>query len=110
MSSDWNVVVIGDVCSVGDGAHSKVARQISGVPYLTSKNIGRGQLKLDNLDFICNEDFERLFPLESKATRRPKAGDVLIGIIGTFGNAYLYKKSDHFGFSSSIGILRPDKK
>jgi type I restriction enzyme S subunit len=108
MTSKWTEVEVGYVCSVGDGAHSKVKRQTSGVLYLTSKNIGRGQLKLESFDFISNDDFEKLFPSNSKATRRPQAGDVLIGIIGTFGNAYVYKESDNFGFSSSIGILRPD--
>jgi type I restriction enzyme, S subunit len=109
MRSEWPDVEIGDVCAVGDGAHSKVARQLSGIRYLTSKNIGRGSLKLENVDYISKDDFDRLFPVMSKATRRPIAGDVLIGIIGTFGNAYLYKKSDDFGFSSSIGILRPNR-
>ncbi|MBJ7555099.1 restriction endonuclease subunit S [Marinomonas spartinae] len=99
---------LGEVCSVGDGAHAKVQRVESGIPYLTSKNIGEGVLKLDKLDFISEESFGKLFPVASRATRRPQAGDVLFGIIGSFGNTYLYKKSDHFGFSSSIGILRPD--
>lgn len=108
MSSNWEIVEIGDVCAVGDGAHSKVSRQPDGVPYLTSKNIGYGHLKLDSFDYISQEDFDRLFPEKSKATRRPQAGDILIGIIGTFGNAYVYKSSDHFGFASSIGVLRPN--
>ena len=106
--SRFEEVLIGDSCSVGDGAHSKVKRIDKGVPYLTSKNIGQGNLKLDKLDFISEESFEKLFPENSKATRRPQPGDVLFGIIGTFGNAYLYKKDDHFGFSSSIGVLRPN--
>ena len=110
MGDSFKNVLIGDVCSVGDGAHSKVKRIDEGVPYLTSKNIGRGILKLDKLDFISEESFEKLFPSNSKATRRPQSGDVLIGIIGTFGNNYLYKDNDHFGFSSSIGVLRPDIK
>ena len=108
MMSSFEEVLIGDVCSVGDGAHSKVKRIHTGVPYLTSKNIGQGNLKLEKLDYISEESFEKLFPKSSKATRRPQRGDVLFGIIGTFGNAYLYKEDDHFGFSSSIGVLRPD--
>lgn len=104
----FEVKSIGEVCSVGDGAHSKVKRIDAGIPYLTSKNIGQGFLKLDKLDFISEESFEKLFSKDSKATRRPQAGDVLFGIIGSFGNTYLYKESDHFGFSSSIGILRPN--
>lgn len=109
MSSEWPKVEIQEVCSVGDGAHSKVERTEDGVLYLTSKNIGQGVLKLEKTDYISEASFEKLFPLNSRAIRRPQAGDLLIGIIGTFGNSYLYKESDHFGFASSIGILRPNK-
>lgn len=110
MSSEWPIVKVVDVCAVGDGAHSKVQRMDSGVLYLTSKNIGQGELKLEKVDYISSESFSKLFPSNSRATRRPEAGDVLLGIIGTFGNAYIYKDSDSFGFSSSIGVLRPNKK
>ena len=108
MNASFQRKRIGDVCSVGDGAHSKVDRLSEGIPYLTSKNIGQGNLKLDQFDCISEEAFEKLFPANSKATRRPQAGDVLFGIIGTFGNAYLYKETDKFCFASSIGILRPN--
>ena len=37
------------------------------IPYLTSKNIGSGRLKLDNLDYVSVEDFERLFSSTSAA-------------------------------------------
>ena len=52
MGSEWTRTTIGDVCQLGDGAHAKVKRTISGIPYLTSKNIGNGSLKLDNIDYI----------------------------------------------------------
>jgi type I restriction enzyme S subunit len=99
---------ISDVCQLGDGAHASVTRALAGVPYLTSKNIGQGELKLDQMDFISEEDYNRLFPPVSKAITRLRAGDVLTGIIGTFSNSYVYKASDSFGISSAIAILRPD--
>jgi type I restriction enzyme S subunit len=108
MESKYPITTIGEVCLVGDGAHSKVKRQPLGIPYLTSKNIGSGYLKLEKVDFIDKKDFEKLFSKNSRAIRRPLPGDVLIGIIGTFGNAYRYKETDYFGISSSIAILRPD--
>jgi len=108
MPGDSQEATIGEVCSVGDGAHAKVARQEEGILYLTSKNIGFGSLKLDTVDYISDEDFERLFSKSLRAVNRLIPGDILIGIIGTFGNAYQYKESDHFGISSSIAILRPD--
>lgn len=106
--SEWQEVRIGDICKVGDGAHAKVARQEKGVLYLTSKNLDIGRLKLDNVDFIREEDYERLFPEKSKAVTRLQPDDVLMGIIGTFGNAYRYQETDYFGVSSSVAIIRPD--
>lgn len=110
MSTIFKEVTLGEVCLVGDGAHSKVMRTQSGIMYLTSKNIGQGFLKLDKIDYITIDSFDKLFPKSSNAIKRPQAGDILFGIIGTFGNLYLYKENDLFGFSSSIGILRPNKE
>jgi type I restriction enzyme, S subunit len=106
----WEEKKVGDVCYVTDGAHSKVDRQPNGVLYLTSKNNGVGNLILDKVDYISINDYERLFTNTSRSQRRLITGDVLIGIIGTFGNAYRYKEGDHFGVSSAVAILRPDKK
>ena len=99
---------IADVCKLGDGAHASVARVEEGVPYLTSKNIGHGRLKLEVVDRISEEDYERLFPRNSNSITRLQPGDVLTGIIGTFNNLYVYKDSDYFGISSAIAVLRPD--
>jgi type I restriction enzyme S subunit len=107
--SDWQQYKLGSICEVGDGAHAKVKRQNSGILYLTSKNLGPGYLKLNNVDYISEEDYKKLFQESSRAISRLISGDILIGIIGTFGNAYLYKENDRFGISSSVGIIRPDK-
>lgn len=109
MGSEIFMKTLGDVCYITDGAHAKVERQVSGVMYLTSKNIGDGQLKLDSFDFISDDCFSKLFTNTKRAQRRLQTGDVLMGIIGTFGNCYVYKDTDHFGISSSVAILRPDQ-
>lgn len=107
--SEWEYVQIGSICDVGDGAHTKVNRQKMGIPYLTSKNFSKGSLKLDVVDFISEDDYENLFSKASKAITRPQKNDVLMSIIGTFGNGYKYKENDVFGISSSIAILRPNQ-
>jgi len=107
MSSEYQSVTIGDVCDVGDGAHSKVERVSKGIPYLTSKNIKQGTLDTSKVDYISEGDFIRLFTVRPGTVRRPESGDVLMGIIGTFGNFYQYKESDRFGVSSAVAILRP---
>lgn len=108
MVSNWEEFTVEETCYVTDGAHSRVDRQTEGILYLTSKNIGVGSLILEKVDYISHEDYEKLFSNTARAQRRPTDGDILIGIIGTFGNAYRYKKSDLFGISSAIAILRPN--
>ena len=110
LPNGWVETILGEVCKVGDGAHSKVTRTPNGILYLTAKNFSRGSLKLDNVDYISSEDYNRLFPLKSRAVTRIIENDILMGIIGSFGNAYRYKATDEFGISSSVAILRPIKE
>lgn len=107
-SNGWKEFSIGEVCTLGDGAHTKVKRLDTGVLYLTSKNIKDGKLILNDVSYISKEDFNRLFSSSQNSVRNLQYGDVLIGIIGTIGNAYVYKRDDKFGVSSSVAILRPD--
>lgn len=108
MPNNWKTYKLGELSTLGDGAHSKVKRIDYGILYLTSKNFKDGRLKLDKIDYISENDYNRLFSSKSKAVNKPSVGDILIGIIGTLGNAYLYKEKDTFGISSSVAIIRPD--
>lgn len=77
--------------------------------YLSSKNFKAGGLDLSKVDFISEKDFERHFREKSKAVTKPRTGDVLVGIIGSLGEPYVVQPRDHFGLSSSVAILRPDR-
>src|SRR6476646_11369841 len=107
--SNWQTGYNRDYCIVGDGAHTSIKRQPSGVMYLTSKNLKNGGLDLSKIDYISEEDYNKYFRDNSKALTKPNAGDVLFSIIGTMGEPYLYTHQDYFGLSSSVSILRPDK-
>lgn len=110
VSREWKKTELGKICSFGDGAHSKVKRVENGVPYLTSKNVKKGFLTTKNVDYISKGDYLKLFGRTSKSVKHLETGDVLMGIIGTFGNCYVYKEEDEFGISSSVGIARPNKE
>lgn len=60
---------IGDVCQLGDGAHSKVLRVEKGVPYLTSKVIKNGNLILDNVAYISGIDYLKIFCESQQSVR-----------------------------------------
>jgi type I restriction enzyme S subunit len=99
---------IGDCCEVGDGTHASLQRTEAGVPYLTAKNLKDGSIAAEKIDFIAEATFEKHFKLESKVIGRPKPGDVIFGIIGSLGQAYLVKSGDRIGISSSVAVLRPN--
>jgi type I restriction enzyme, S subunit len=100
---------IGDTCEVGDGTHSTIARQESGVKYVTSRNLKDGNLDLSKIYFISENDYVRHFSGRGKALTKPEAGDLIFSIIGSLGEPYLVRESDRFGISSSVAIVRPDR-
>lgn len=107
---NWQVRRIGNDCAIGDGIHAKIKRQSTGVLYLTAKNLKPRGLDLSKIDYISEADFEKYFCNNIQAFRKPQAGDVLVGIIGSIGEPYLVQPEDRFGISSSVAILRPNPK
>jgi type I restriction enzyme S subunit len=109
LPQDWEDLKIKDVARIGDGAHASIQRLDEGVLYLSSKNFDLERLNLSQVDYISQEDYEKHFRAESKAITKPLENDVLLGIIGSLGAPYLVKKSDLFGLSSSVAIIRSDQ-
>ncbi len=100
---------IGDTCQVGDGTHSTISRQDSGVMYITSRNLKDGRLDVSKLYFISEHDYAKHFLGNGKALTRPEKGDLVFSIIGSMGEPYLIRERDRFGISSSVAIVRPDR-
>ncbi|MEO0520111.1 MAG: restriction endonuclease subunit S [Cyanobacteria bacterium P01_A01_bin.116] len=103
----WESKNIGVGCYVGDGAHASIKRVENGVPYLTTKNFKADGLDFSKIDYISDQNYKKYFGDENKSIKTPQQGDILIGIIGSFGKPYLVESSDKFGLSSSVAILRP---
>ena len=100
-------VRLGDMCAVGDGTHSTIARQTSGVLYLSSRNIKGRSLDLKKVYYISEGDFEKHFGASRRAITKPLPNDLLFSIIGSIGEPYLVREGDRFGISSSVAIVRP---
>lgn len=108
--AQWNTCKLKDVALIGDGAHASIQRIDKGILYLTSKNFGADGLDLSKVDYISEDDYNKYFKKKSKALTKPKADDILLGIIGTLGAPYRVKEDDFFGLSSSVSIIRPDSE
>lgn len=94
-----------EFCLIGDGIHTSIKRQSSGVQYFTSKNFKPDGLDLSKVDYISESDYEKNFVGKSSLLK-PISQDIVFGIIGSIGTPYLVRTKDRFGISSSVAILR----
>lgn len=101
-------VKFGDVCaSIYDGDHSAPPKSKSGIPFITISNInaGDGFIDFSNTAFVPEEYCKSL-----KVERKPKRGDVLYSVVGSFGIPSLIKSDEKFVFQRHIAILRPSER
>lgn len=103
----WEVKKLGEVCEkITDGDHMPPPKTETGIPFITISNVDK-----DNRDI----DFKGCFfvPIEYyqsiKDDRKPKVGDVLYTVTGSYGIPVLIKKQKDFCFQRHIGLLRPSE-
>lgn len=103
MPPGWIAAPLSQLCErLVDGSHLPPAKQKTGRPMLSAKNIGNGTISLDGR-LITPEAFE----LEDARTRvRP--GDVLLTIVGTIGRAAVVPDSlGAVTLQRSVAVLKP---
>lgn len=99
---------LGDVCaSIYDGDHNAPPKAKSGIPFITISNIDANDGFIDFSDtaFVPEEYYKSL-----KGEHKPKRGDVLYSVVGSFGIPSLLKDDKRFVFQRHIAILRPSEK
>lgn len=75
----------------------------SGIPFLNVRNLQNGQINLQGISFISQEEYERVH----KAWK-PEEGDVLISRIGTLGIvAVLGKRDMPMAVHYNMLVLKP---
>ena len=80
----WEKEELGKVLDVRDGTHDSPKYKENGHPLVTSKNIKNGKLILDDVNYISEEDYNKI-NLRSKVD----VGDIIMPMIGTIGNPLL---------------------
>lgn len=104
----WEKVKLNDVCSsIYDGDHNAPPKSDTGVPFVTISNIDAadGSIDFSNTAHVPNSYFESLKP-----ERRPRPGDVLYSVVGSFGIPSLVKDQKPFVFQRHVAILRPNDR
>jgi len=101
----WKWVKLKEVASdISDGDHQAPPKSETGVPFITISNVNKTTSKIDFSDtFMVNKNyFQNL-----KGNRKPKIGDVLYTVTGSFGIPVLIDFEKDFCFQRHIGLIRP---
>ena len=111
MISGWEMVTLAEVCNkIQDGAHKSPKELFAEpgkgrFPYLTSKNIRMGFMKLDNVQY-CKEKFHAGIYHRCN----PEFGDVLLTKDGaSTGNVCINTLDEPFSLLSSVCLLKPER-
>jgi type I restriction enzyme, S subunit len=88
---------------ISDGDHAPPPKSSAGVPFITISNIDKESRRIDFSDTftVSQEYFDALKP-----NRKPRKGDVLYTVTGSFGIPVLVEE-EGFCFQRHIGLIRP---
>lgn len=103
--SGVNIVSLSDITSeISDGDHMPPPKSDEGVPFITIGNVDKNTRKIDFSDTfkVLRSYFDAL-----KYNKKPKIGDVLYTVTGSFGIPVLIRDEFDFCFQRHIGLIRP---
>ena len=101
--NNWVVTTLSAVCtSITDGDHLPPPKTNFGIPFLVIGNVRWGTIDFRECRYVSNEYYESL-----DSTRKPKLGDILYTLVGSFGIPVLVNTNEKFCVQPHIGIIRP---
>ena len=99
----WAWARLGTVAeAIGDGDHQPPPQTSFGIPFLVISNVSGGRLSFVNTRFVGEKYFSQL-----PETRKPRNGDLLFTVTGSYGIPVLVDTDDKFCFQRHIAIIRP---
>ncbi|MCM1261437.1 MAG: restriction endonuclease subunit S [Butyrivibrio sp.] len=94
-----------DVCqSITDGDHMPPPKSKKGIPFIMISNINNHVINWENTAYVGKDYFDAI-----SDTRKPKQGDVLYTVTGSFGIPVLIDFEKDFCFQRHIALLRPNE-
>lgn len=88
---NWKWVRLSEIMDVRDGTHDSPKYVEEGIPLVTSKNISSGGLDFTNVNYISQDDANKINERSNVDT-----GDILFAMIGTIGNPVIVEKNREF--------------
>ena len=105
MKSGWTTKKLGEVCeTITDGDHQPPPKVASGVPFLVISDVSKGHLSFEDTRFVPEKYYAKI-----PEAKKPKIGDVLLTVTGSFGIPVLVDVEKRFCFQRHIALLRSNQ-
>ena len=103
INDEWEETPLEAVCaSIFDGDHMPPPKAESGVPFLVIANVNTGHLSFENTRFVPQEYFDGI-----SDSRKPKVGDVLYTLVGSYGIPVVVDDDRPFCFQRHMALIKP---
>ena len=100
--SNWLWVKLEDIClKITDGTHSTPRYSVSGIPFISVKDVSSGYISFENTKFITEEEHKLLY-----SRCNPENGDLLITKVGTTGVPAIVDTDKQFSLFVSVALLK----
>lgn len=93
------------VLLITDGDHQPPPKVKTGIPFVTISNINKitNQINFEDTFYVPFDYYNDI-----KDEKKPRKGDVLYTVTGSFGIPVLIRENKHFCFQRHIGLIRPN--
>ena len=100
----WEEKTIGEISSkITDGEHSTPKRvdQFCGYYLLSARNIHNGEIRLDDVDFVTENEYERI-----RKRCNPTKNDILISCSGSIGRVCVIQDNNKYVMVRSAAMVK----
>ena len=102
LPTTWKWVSLDQICEViTDGDHQPPPQTDKGVPFIVISNIRSGRIDLSDTRFVAEEYYDQI-----DQKRRPKLGDILYSVVGSFGIPAPVETNERFVFQRHVALFR----
>lgn len=101
----WGQATLSDITEcISDGDHAAPPKSEEGIPFITISNINKSTNEIDfSKTFMVPESYYSSL----KENRKPRRGDVLYTVTGSYGIPVIVNQDKSFCFQRHIGLVRP---
>ena len=100
---EWQSRTLDEVSySIYDGDHMPPPKAENGVPFLMISNVNTGYLSFDKTKYVTQEYYDNL-----SETRKPRCGDVLYTLVGSYGIPVIVDVDAPFCFQRHMAVIKP---